>query len=158
MTYREKYQQLHPEEPEENVSDIHLRCCPDEMLDVPAFPYPFPNDDFSHGCRACWDTEIPSTEVVPPKSEPETQPAPTPEKTADGAPTARVLAEAVDDVIHMSADGDVHDLILCALGAVHIAAKEIYDSAKDKLAAEKLIHEMQNALRPTGKIWCFDDE
>ncbi len=151
MTYREKYQQLHPEQ---DVTDIHLRCCPDEMLDVPAFPCPFPDDDFSHGCRDCWDTEIPATEAATPKSEP----APTLEKPADGEPTARVLAEAVDDVIHMSADGDVHDLILCALSAVHIAAKSIYDQAEDKLAAEKLIHEMQNALSPTRKIWCFDDK
>ncbi len=42
MTYREKYQQLHPEQ---DVTDIHLRCCPDEMLDVPAFPCPFPDFD-----------------------------------------------------------------------------------------------------------------
>ncbi len=150
MTYREKYQQLHPEQ---DVSDIHLDSCPDSLM--PFLPKTFCPHCLG-ACRTCWDTEIPGIEAEQPKSDAE--PVPIPEKPVKGEATARVLAEAVDCFIHMSADGDVHDLILCALGAVHIAAKEIYDSAKDKLAAEELIHEMQNALRPTEKIWCFDDK
>ncbi len=60
MTYREKYQQLHPEQ---DVSDIHLDSCPDILpgIDLTS-PCPFPYDDVSHGCRDCWDTEIPDTE------------------------------------------------------------------------------------------------
>lgn len=160
MTYRERYQQLHPNE---DVSEGNLDFCPDaRMHDLSDFCCPAPTGvDVPDVCRDCWDREIPGTEAEPPKSEPESsvpEPVPTPEKPVNGEATARVLAEVVDDVIHMSADGDVHDLILCALGAVHITAKNIYDQAEDKLAAEKLIHEMQNALRPTGKIWCFDDK
>ncbi len=61
MTYREKYQQLHPEQ---DVVGIHVKFCPDLLLEhVPGFYCPFgfipPNSDV---CRACWDTEIPSTE------------------------------------------------------------------------------------------------
>ncbi len=153
MTYRERYQRLHPEK---DVTDIPLNSCPDtRMDDLSEFRCPArPGVDGPGACLDCWDSEVPSALATAPMPEP----APTPEKTADGAPTARVLAETVDDVIHMSADGDVYDLILCALSAVHIAAKSIYDQAEEKLAAEKFIHEMQNALRPTGKIWCFDDE
>lgn len=43
MTYRERYKQLHPEE---DVTDIHLDACPDQVLDVPTFPCPFHDDDF----------------------------------------------------------------------------------------------------------------
>ncbi len=60
MTYRKKYKQLHPDE---DMSDIHLDSCPDILPGIdPTFPCPFPDDDVSHGCRDCWDTEIPATE------------------------------------------------------------------------------------------------
>lgn len=153
MTYREFYAQ--------NSSKcfppdrVHMLTCPDSIEYIkkadPNCKCPYrdmPGEKYC--CKDCWDREMPEGCI--------SEPASTPEKPVNGEATARVLAEAVDDVIHMSADGDVHDLILCALGAVHIAAKEIYDSAKDKLAAEKIIHEMQNALSPTGEIWGFDDE
>ncbi len=81
MTYREKYQQLHPEE---DASNLHLDFCPDLLLndkDIPIFVCPLTSgNNGPSDCCTCWDTEIPSTEVVPPKSEPEAQPAPTPEK------------------------------------------------------------------------------
>lgn len=59
MTYREKYQQLHPEE---DVTNVHLGFCPDLLREnFPGFRCPFgfipPNSD---ACRSCWDTEIPS--------------------------------------------------------------------------------------------------
>lgn len=148
MTYREKYQQLHPEA---DVSELHVDFCPDILFDnIPRFSCLFRNGDPDpNDCCACWDSEIPGME----------EELPTPEKPMDdGEATTKVLVEAVGDTIHMQADGDVENLVLCALGAVHIAAKHIYDAAKDKLAAEKIIHEMQNALSPTGGIWCFDDK
>lgn len=143
MTYREKYQQLHPEE---DVSRIHLQGCPNaRMDDLPDFQCPFnpcavgPDVDGPGPCFDCWDTEIPGMEEEPPASE----------KPVEDKPTARILIEVIGDTIHMEADGDMEDLILSVLSPT---SDNFRLSPESKLAAEKIYHGIQKVFNPLAWI------
>lgn len=157
MTYLEKYKQLHPEE---DVTDVPLNDCPDSAIrDITGFRCPArPGVDGPGVCYDCWDSKIPGTEATPPKSEPEAESVPTPEKAEDGKVTARILVESDGDTIHMEADGDMEDLVLSVLAAVHGVAKDVFDSVESKLAAEKIIYGFQLALNPLAKARSLNHE
>ncbi len=143
MTYRERYKQRYPEE---DASRVHLILCPDMRVhNTPGFYCPCTGcGPYPNSCRDCWDRDIPGAEAEPPKSEP----SPTPEKPVNGEATARILVEVIGDTIHMEADGDMEHLIFSVLDAVHVTAKDVYDSAESKLAAEKIIYGFQKVFNP----------
>lgn len=74
-----------------------------------------------------------------------------------GAEVSEIRVTVQGDACNVQVDGTAEDLYLGILAAVHEVAKELYALPADWKTGEELVHLMQEALKPTGKIWQFGE-
>lgn len=144
MTYREicaaKYG-------EAAAKTVHIDHCPDQMMTDSAakavFKCPALSNNGLADCEACWDS---------PAAIEDFQPAELRENDAE------IRVEVTGESIHVQSHGAPADLVYGILSAVHYIGRDLYANGKNWNDGEKLIHMLQNALKPTSKLWDFSEE
>lgn len=149
MTYRELYAQNCARD---SGKACHIGRCPDtwlaDLTHEKAIRITCPPDhgapchDKRGECERCWDREIPAEAALPEWAK---------------VPDATLSVTVTGEDIHVHTDGTADDLMLDVLAAMNYVAQEVYQAGNDWNSSEELVHMLQEALKPTSKIWDFSE-